>query len=132
MNNPPIIPQGGKHAEKKPVCAWNETRFLAFWDFYRTKFCAMDSSRAGERAAAAVAWDKLKPSDEEIDQLAAKLTAIMRTQQWRDGIGIKYASTILNGVRRGTISLDELPDAAPMPRSAPDEETERRPWGWES
>ena len=120
-NKPPISPpQGDKRAEPK-VCAWKEKRFLRFWKFYRETFCAADTGRAGERARAATSWDKLRPDDEAIFKMGAKLEAIMRTRQWQDGIGIQYASTFLNGVRMGKISLDDLPAPANQPRSAPPE-----------
>ena len=120
-NKPPISPpQGDKRAETK-VCAWKEKRFLRFWKFYRETFCAADAGRAGERARAATSWDKLRPDDETIFKMGAKLEAIMRTRQWQDGIGIQYASTFLNGVRMGKISLDDLPAPANQPRSDPPE-----------
>ena len=115
-------PEGDKCAEEKKVCAWREPRFLRFWEWYRTIYCGADSSRAGERAAAAKAWDKLKPDDATLYKLRAKLEATMRTRQWQDGIGIARASTVLNRIRRGEISLDELPEVTPvMSRNIPPE-----------
>lgn len=120
-NKPPIVPQGDKREEPKAICTWKPDRFLAFWEYYRDTFCAKDHSRAGERGEAAIAWDKLKPDDVTLIKLAAKLRAIMFTRQWKDGIGIKMASTFLNGVRLGKIGLDELPEppAPSAQRSAP-------------
>ena len=112
-NNPLNPPQGESERTEEKVCVWNEARFLKFWQFYRDTFCAKDHSRAGERAAAAAAWDKLKPDAKTIGKLGVKLNAIMKTQQWRDGYGIKMASTFLNGVRLRKIDLDELPEASP-------------------
>lgn len=114
-NKPPISPKGDSRAESKSICQWNEARFLRFWEYYRTVFCASDHSRAGERAAAASAWDKLKPDDEMLAKLSRKLTAIMSTRQWQDGIGIPMASTLLNRVRLGKTSLDELPEPSAAP-----------------
>lgn len=111
INTPPIVPQGDKSAGES-VCTWKPERFLAFWEYYRDTFCAEDHSRAGERAAAALAWDKLKPDDVMLQKIARKLQAIMRTQQWKDSIGIKWASTFLNGIRLKKIDLDELPPPA--------------------
>lgn len=128
-NTPPISPQGDKLADPVKVCQWNEERFLRFWDFYRTVFCASDHSRAGERGAAAKAWDKLKPDDVTIGKLGAKLEAIMQTRQWQDGIGIMMASTLINRVRRGEISLDDLPTpSAPRRSVAPEPAREEDQW----
>ena len=129
INNPPISPQGDKRADLVKVCQWNEERFLRFWDFYRTVFCASDHSRAGERGAAAKSWDKLKPDDVTIGKLGAKLEAIMQTRQWQDGIGIMMASTLINRVRRGEISLDDLPTpSAPRRSVAPEPLREEDQW----
>lgn len=120
-NNPPIVPQGDERAENA-VCTWKPDRFLAFWEYYRDTFCTKDHSRAGERGEAAIAWDKLKPDDVTLEQIAAKLKAIMKTQQWKDGIGIKMASTFLNGIRLKKIDLNDLPEPSTggqTPRSAP-------------
>ena len=105
---PPTAPQGRQHGPKDPK--WKPKRFAAFWQFYRGIFCVSDHSRAGERAAAATAWDKLKPDDATIKAMGAKLTAIMKTRQWQDGYGIKMASTFLNGVRLNKIDLADLPE----------------------
>lgn len=110
-NIPPISPQGKAEEDQlKNVCSWKPDRFMRFWEFYRTVFCASDRSRAGERAAAASAWDKLKPNEQAIKQMGAKLEAIMKTRQWKDGYGIKMASTFLNGIRLGKIDVNELPE----------------------
>lgn len=120
-NIPPISPTGKNGHETDAVCAWNPDRFLAFWDFYRTRYCSpVKSSRAGERGAAAKAWDKLKLSDKRIEALGSKLTAIMRTEDWQRGIGIPAASTLLNRIGRGEFSLDELPEPdAALPAAQP-------------
>lgn len=120
-NNTPKPPREKSEPKSEPVCAWKAERFLAFWEFYRTQFCSsVKSSRAGERGAAAKAWDDLKLSDARINALAAKLSAIMRTDDWKRGLGVPAASTLLNRIKRRTFSLDELPeDAEPsemMPR----------------
>lgn len=129
--NTPIAPTGGEREGKEKICEWTPDRFLAFWAYYRDTFCASDHSRAGERNAAAIAWDKLSPDDKMLQKLAAKLAAIMRTRQWKDGIGIKMASTFLNGIRLGKISLDELPEPSPQSRSgAPPDEPQREENQW--
>lgn len=130
-NNTPIAPTGGEREGKEKICEWTPDRFLAFWAYYRDTFCVSDHSRAGERNAAAIAWDKLSPDDKMLQKLAAKLAAIMRTRQWKDGIGIKMASTFLNGIRLGKISLDELPEPSPQSRSgAPPDEPQREENQW--
>ena len=114
LNIPPIPPAGGSTGKKPPKPAtWKPERFEAFWAYYRLTFCAADHNRAGGRAEALAAWDKLKPDEALLCRIGAHLKAVMRTRQWADGYGIKYASTYLNAVRLGKISLDELPEAAP-------------------
>lgn len=110
-----------ERADEKKICAWNEARFLKFWAFYRDTFCASDHSRAGGKLKAADAWDKLKPDDAMIWEMADYLRATMNTRQWKDGIGMAMASTFLNGIRLHKIDLDERPEAAPTEtrRSAP-------------
>lgn len=117
--NPPIPPAGVSTGKKPPKPAtWKPERFEDFWAYYRLTFCAADHNRAGGRAEALQAWDKLKPDDALLRRIAAHLKAVMRTRQWADGYGIKYASTYLNAVRLGKISLDELPEANGEPQAA--------------
>ena len=123
-NNPPEPPSGGKRAPE--AAKWKAERFEAFWRYYRTEFCKADHSRAGERAAAARAWDKLKADDATLQRMADKLVAVSRTDQHKAGYGIPYASTWLNKLRRGEIDLDEMPVAG---RSAP--ATQQEGWGWQ-
>ena len=123
-NNPPEPPSGGKRAPE--AAKWKAERFEAFWRYYRTEFCKADHSRAGERAAAARAWDKLKADDATLQRMADKLVAVTRTDQHKAGYGIPYASTWLNKLRRGEIDLDEMPVAG---RSAPAAQQEG--WGWQ-
>lgn len=119
-------PEGGKRAEP-----WKPDRFESFWRFYRTDFCGADHNRAGTKAAAAKAWTKLKPTDEQIAALGLYLSATKRTQQWRDGVGIPYASTLLNRVRRGDIDISELPeDVAPDSARSADDAAPRRFGVW--
>lgn len=128
---PPIIPPGGNGSAGKAVCVWKPDRFLAFWKYYRSTFCARDPSRAGERGEAAAAWDKLKPDDVMLIKLAEKLRSIMYTQQWKDGIGIKMASTYLNGIRMGKISLDDLPSPSPAASGPAAGGEPEEAWGWQ-
>ncbi len=113
-NNPPISPQG-ERAE----------RFDAFWAFYRDRVCADDHSRAGSKAKAKKAWDKLGPDDAKADAIAAYLLARMRTEMWRRGIGIPYASSLLNAIDRGETDLTpEPPDARSGTRAAAEDREE--------
>lgn len=45
------------------------------------------------------AWDKLKPDDALIETIGRALQVLKVTPAWRDGVGIPYASTFLNGCR---------------------------------
>ena len=94
MNIPPIVPQRGRRTEgpKKPKTApdWEPERFARFWAYY---------PRGEAKQAAIRAWDKLRPSPALIDTMAAALQRQMQRKDWREGIGIPYASTWLNGRR---------------------------------
>jgi len=87
-NIPPIVPQGGRQRrEPKKAPDWKPERFEKFWRYY---------PRGEAKQAAIRAWDKLKPSDELIDQMAIALKRQMASEEWQRGIGIPYASTWLN------------------------------------
>lgn len=124
-NNTPHIPPQKKKKGRKPrptegVRASNPERFLRFWDFYRLRFCKpVGSARAGERGKAAKAWDKCALDAAKIDLLSLKLAALMKTEDWKRGIGIPAASTLLNRIGRGEFSLDDLPEADSEPEAAP-------------
>lgn len=121
-HTPPKSPQEG-NARAPATPKWRPERFEAFWGYYRTTFCAADHRRAGNRAPAAKAWDKLKPGDETIGAIGKALVATMQTEQWGRGIGIAYASTYLNG--RYWEDVDLAPGAG---REAP---REQEAWGWQ-
>lgn len=97
--NPPQAPQGGQARQNastrikraaRSVPDWKPERFEGFWEFY---------PRGEGRQAAVRAWDKLKPDDALIDQIAAALVRQKATDEWRRGIGIPHASTYLNQQR---------------------------------
>lgn len=112
-NIPPISPQGDGAGESAKD---SEERFEAFWRYYRDTYCALDHSRAGSKAKAKKAWDKLKVTDELARRIWAYLEAKMRTEMWKRGIGIQYASSFLNDIARGDVDLTPVP---PTPPSAP-------------
>ena len=93
-NDPPTAPQGASVSASTPK--WKPERFEAFWRYYPA---IPDGSGHGRRPAkdrAARAWDKLHADDSEIDLMAAALQRQKASRQWRDGVGIPYASTWLN------------------------------------
>lgn len=91
---PPKVPQGGrKRREPKEAPDWKPERFAKFWDFYSHKV------RGESKQAAIRAWDKLKPDDTTIDQIAMALLWQIKTEEWTRGIGLPYASTYLNNRR---------------------------------
>lgn len=69
-------------------------RFDGFWDFYRKHIPA--DRNAGSRQKAIRAWDKLKPSDQLVTQMAGALAAQVKSQAWLSGIGVPHASTWIN------------------------------------
>lgn len=89
----------------KPAPDWKPERFARFWDYY---------PRGESKQAAIRAWDKLRPSDELIDEMARALERQVNSESWREGIGIPYASTWLNQ-QRWTDVPKQLPAAAFAP-----------------
>ena len=94
-NNPPYSPPKGDNAEPRKRCSkttptWKPERFEGFWAYY---------PRGENRMGAVRAWDKLKPDDALIDTIGRALQVLKASPAWRDGVGIPYASTFLNGRR---------------------------------
>lgn len=121
---PPIIPQEGEGAPKKKTTTttakWKPERFEKFWSFFPN-----GTSGKGSKQRAAAAWDKLKPDDQLLSEIAKALEKQKATEMWSRGVGIPYASTYLNGRRwKDAEEIGELhrPDALP----ATQEE-----WGWQ-
>lgn len=102
-NIPPKAPQGGRRRrEVKKEPDHKPERFKRFWDFY---------PRGENKQGAIRAWDRLSPTDEQIDQMAKALKRQMQSEEWKNGIGIPHASTWLNNQRWE----DEVKAAAPLP-----------------
>ncbi len=95
---PPKAPQGGRRTKDAPD--WKPERFNGFWKFY---------PRGEAKQAAIRAWDRLKPSDELIDEMGRALKRQMQSADWLAGVGVPYASTWLNQRRWE----DEVRGAAP-------------------
>lgn len=94
-NNPPYSPPKGDGAEprkrrSKTTPTWKPERFEGFWAYY---------PRGENRMGAVRAWDKLKPDDALIETIGRALQTLKASPAWRDGVGIPYASTFLNGRR---------------------------------
>lgn len=87
---PPKPPRGASRQEPKKAPDHKPERFQKFWNFY---------PRGESKQAAIRAWDRLKPSDEIIDQMAVALKKQKQSEDWMNGIGIPYASTWINGRR---------------------------------
>ena len=92
---PPYSPPKGDGAEprkqrSKTTPTWKPERFEGFWAYY---------PRGENRMGAVRAWDKLKPDDALIETIGRALQVLKATPAWRDGVGIPYASTFLNGRR---------------------------------
>lgn len=88
--NTPLTPQRGRRAPKKEQGrepAWKPEHFAAFWKYY---------PRGESKQAAIAAWDKLRPDDALIDDIARALKRQMASEEWQRGVGIPYASTYLN------------------------------------
>lgn len=117
LTNTPIVPQEGDGAPKpkkrktayKLEPDWKPERFAAFWTAY---------PRGEAKQAAIRAWDKLRADDRLIDTMTAALARHKQRRLWREGVGIPYASTWLNGHRweDEERTLDSSQPAAPQPR----------------
>ena len=92
---PPYSPPKGDGEEprkqrSKTTPTWKPERFERFWAYY---------PRGENRMGAVRAWDKLKPDDALIETIGRALQVLKASPAWRDGVGIPYASTFLNGRR---------------------------------
>ena len=126
----PAVKNKTKRKNKTPIApTGSEERFEKFWRTYRDVYCAADHSRAGDKAKARKAWNKLPLDDALAAKLWAYLKAQMQTDLHRRGFGIQYASTFLNAVARNEIDLTPV-DASPAApaafsqRAAPEEPQE--------
>ena len=108
--NAPLTPQMGRRAPKKEQGrepAWKPERFAAFWKYY---------PRGEKPRAAAAAWDKLRPDDTLIDDIARALKRQMASEEWQRGVGIPYAATYLNQRR-----WEDRDDRARAPADQPED-----------
>ena len=98
-NIPPIVPQGGQTKKKKAksIPIWKPERFEKFWAFY---------PRHEDRVSAVREWDRLKPSDQLIDEIARALLWQTKTPDWP----VPYACRYLRNQRW----TDEPPRAQPQ------------------
>lgn len=90
-NTPLKPPKGGRRAKSTPE--HKPERFERFWEYYRTH------ARGENRQGAIRAWDRLKPTDELIDTMAAALARQIKSEDWKKGVGIPHAATWLNNAR---------------------------------
>ena len=93
-------PKTRRSRAKKSVPTHSPERFEQFWAVY--------PGVSGSRLKAVAEWDALAPDEELINEMARALGRQMRTQQWRDGIGIPHAFRWLRD-RRWTDKLPETP-----------------------
>lgn len=112
VNKPPKAPHGGRSAKRETLSEpkWKPERFQGFWQYYPLH----TSKQAAMRA-----WDRLKPADQLIDQIAKALQRQRTSDMWTRGFGIPYAATYLNQRR-----WEDEPDPVPDPIS----EEEAIPW----
>ena len=105
--NPHSPPQGDKPRRKKrqpkSIPTWKPERFEAFWTYY---------PRGEDRMGAVAEWDKLRPEDELIDQMARALARQMASKEWQRGIGIPYACRWLRKRRWEDVPA-QLPSSGP-------------------
>lgn len=115
-SNPPLPPTGKARGRRiKTEADHLPELFERFWRAY---------PRHDSRQAAIKAWDKLKPDQQLLHQIAQGLNRAKASELWQRGIGVPYASTWLNNARWE----DEYKPAAPAgaPAAPPATET-----GWD-
>ncbi len=115
INNTPKAPKRGRRAAKKAP-DWRPERFAAFWKSY---------PRGESKQAAITAWDRLRPDDRLLIDMARGLKRQMQSEAWQRGIGIPYASTWLNNRRWED---EDHGGAAQTPAPAPTQESELETW----
>lgn len=95
-NIPPIVPQEGTGEGAKKddglIPKHKPERFMKLWAIWPKK-------RRKARRDAVKAWDRLKASDELLNEMSAALAKQMESADWKRGIGVPYPSTWLNGRR---------------------------------
>lgn len=113
--NPPTGDGEGEETPKKPrrkrdepkeTADWKPERFEGFWEYYGMKV---------NRQRAIKEWDKLRPSDDLIDQMSRTLRRQKQSDLWRRGIGIPQPAQWLKD-RRWT-DQDFGPENTPPPPS---------------
>ena len=77
---PPEAPRRGRRVKSIPD--WKPDLFERFWKKY---------PRHEDRAKAVEEWDRLKPDLELMKNMSAALDRMMKSDEWRRGIGIPYA-----------------------------------------
>lgn len=105
-NIPPISPTGEGEGDKSKdglVPKHKPERFMKLWAIWPKK-------RRKARREAVKAWDRLKASDELLNEMSAALAKQMEGADWKRGIGVPYPSTWLNG-RRWEDEPDEPEEA---------------------
>lgn len=128
-NNPPYSPPKGDGEEprkqrSKTTPTWKPERFEGFWAYY---------PRGENRMGAVRAWDKLKPDDALIDTIGRALQVLKASPAWRDGVGIPYASTFLNGRRwedAGAKRPAQSAKAQPVRRIEQPPDSQDGGWTW--
>lgn len=112
-NIPHIVPQGGQAKKKKAknVPKWKPERFEKFWAFY---------PRHEDRVSAVREWDRLKPSDQLIDEIARALLWQTKAPDWP----VPYACRYLKNQRW----MDEPPKAPAL--QGPSRPAARQMSGW--
>ena len=114
----PLPPNGERRKRDEPKTApdWKPERFADFWRAYP---CGKS------KQAAIKAWDKLRPDDKLLIEMAKGLKRSMASDDWKRGIGIPYAATWLNNRRwedeEKALPVPDTPAAVPAPVN----------WGWD-
>lgn len=132
LNNPPIVPPEGdgadgsppekppdppkrkKHRDDyKPQPDWMPERFNKFWEAY---------PRGESKQRAIAAWDKLRPNEELLHEMAKGLKKQLESTAWQENVGIPYAARWL----KERMWVEALEGKHGTPRSGPQEDPKER------
>lgn len=89
-------------ADKSPMTIKYPAGFVRFWDAYPRKVAKREALKA---------WDRLKPTDRDVEDILQAIDRQKRSQEWRKDHGefIPHPSTWLNQGRWEDVTKDTLP-----------------------
>lgn len=111
INTPLNPPEGEAEKRIKTVPKWKPERFEKFYAFYRGEI--FPKNRIANRKRTVEQWDRLKPDDETIDDIAKALRIQIKSDLWRAGKGIPDPSQYLKDRRWEDVPQADASPVAP-------------------